>query len=99
MSRIVGQSAAVQAAAERYHRQPLSSTRIISPPIPPPIVLPVAVGIVVEGQPHWHVPGDHHDPVAVAAERAVVGLFLVVVFISAWRAIVQLVSRLLNVPH
>jgi hypothetical protein len=68
MSRVVGQSAAIQAAIrQHYYEQPRSS-RIIAPPIAP-VVIPVAFMSMVEGaEQFWHVRGDHHDPIVLVTD-------------------------------
>lgn len=85
MTRVVGQNAAIQAAIRQHYFQPVPRSQIISPPIPPFVVIPVA--LMVEGEPGWHLPGDHDDPVALATEGVVIGLFLVVVVIGFWTTI------------
>jgi hypothetical protein len=93
MTRIVGNNAAIQAAIQqRQAYQPRS--QIIGPPaflLTPPVVVPVAY--MIEGEPGWHLPADHDDPIELLTEGAVVGLFLVVVFVGMWRAVIRLVQH------
>jgi hypothetical protein len=62
-----------------------------APVAAPPVVVPVAFALVktVDG---WHLPADHHDPVQIATEGAVVLLLLVVVIVG-FSTMVRVVRR------
>jgi hypothetical protein len=84
VTQIVGQNVAIQAAIQHRYFQTMHAPKIIGPPLPPVTV--VLVAYTVEGEPGWHLPGDHDDPVVLVTEGVVIGLFLVVVVVGfcAW---------------
>ena len=81
----------MRAAIERYYRQLRRST-ILRPPIPPPVVVTLAL-VYAEAGHHWHPLASHHDLVQLVSDGAVVVLLLWVVLVGIWtRARVYIAS-------